>query len=44
MLEFRGRPSGTDFNTAIAEAAKWKPDLLIYLRRPNCIIENLNET
>jgi len=27
---FRGG-GGTDFRPAIAEAAKWKPDLLIYL-------------
>lgn len=29
-FEFRGG-GGTDFGPAIAEAAKWKPDLLIYL-------------
>jgi hypothetical protein len=29
-FEFRGG-GGTDFKPAIAEAAKWKPDLLIYL-------------
>ena len=26
-----GSGGGTDFRPAIAEAAKWKPDLLIYL-------------
>ena len=29
-FKFRGG-GGTDFRPAIAEAAKWKPDLLIYL-------------
>jgi predicted metal-dependent peptidase len=29
-FEFKGG-GGTDFRPAIAEAAKWKPDLLIYL-------------
>lgn len=29
-FKFRG-VGGTDFKPAIAEAAKWKPDLLIYL-------------
>ncbi len=29
-FEFKGG-GGTDFKPAIAEAAKWKPDLLIYL-------------